>query len=163
MRTRRTLGSRRGNAMVEFALCATLLVTMFTGVFRFGYEMFVYNELVSGVRAGARYASLAKLINDGGSCSATSGYTAAVQNMVVYGSTTAGTDTIAPNFTTGQVSVTVNCSGSGNAAAIPTSIKVKVSSYTIDAVVSSWTVTNKPVLEIPYFGQYCSTAGGNVC
>jgi Flp pilus assembly protein TadG len=164
MSRRGTFGSRRGNAMVEFALCATLLTTMFTGVFRFGYEMYVYNELVSGVREGARYASLAKVSNDGNSCTTPSSYATAVQNMVVYGTNTAGTQTIAPNLTTGQVAVAVACSGSGNAKAVPTSVTVNISSYAIDAVVASWTVTGKPAMTIPYFGTYCSTNGGaNVC
>jgi len=164
MRTRGTLGSRRGNAMVEFAVCATLLTTMFTGVFRFGYEMYVYNELVSGVREGARYASLAKVSNNGSSCTTPSAYATAVRNMVVYGTPTAGAQAIAPNLTTGAVSVVVNCAGSGNAVAIPTSVSVNISSYAINAVVASWTVTGKPAMTIPYFGQYCSTNGGaNLC
>ena len=164
MSRRRTFGSRRGSAMVEFALCATLLTTMFTGVFRFGYEMYVYNELVSGVRAGARYASLAKVSNDGSNCTSQSAYQTAVQNMVVYGSSTAGTQTIAPSLTTGQVAVAVACSGNGNAAAVPTSVTVDISSYTVNAVVASWTVTGKPAITIPYFGAYCSTNGGtNTC
>ena len=164
MRRCGTFGSRRGNAMVEFALCATLLTTMFTGVFRFGYEMYVYNELVSGVREGARYASLAKVSNDGSSCTTPSAYATAVQNMVVYGTTTTGTQAIAPNLTTGQVAVSVACAGSGNAAAVPTSVTVSISSYAIDAVVASWTVTGKPAMTIPYFGKYCSTNGGlNAC
>lgn len=163
-RTRRARGSRRGSAMVEFALCATLLTTMFTGVFRFGYQMYVYNELVSGVRSGVRYASLAEVNNSGSSCAAHSAYTTAVQNMVVYGSTAAGSDAIAPNLTTGAVNVVVNCSGSGNAAAIPTSVTVSINSYTIDAVVASWTVSGKPAMTMPYFGKYCSTNGGaNIC
>lgn len=163
-RTRRTMNSRRGSAMVEFALCATLLTTMFTGVFRFGYQMYVYNELVSGIREGVRYASLAEVNNSGSSCSAHSAYTTAVQNMVVYGSTASGAQAIAPNLTTGAVSVAVNCAGSGNAAAIPTSVTVGINSYTIDAVVASWTVTGKPAMTMPYFGKYCSTDGGaNTC
>jgi len=151
--------------MVEFALCATVLTTAFTGVFRFGYEMYVYNELVSGVREGARYASLAGVSNAGdGTCPTPSAYATAVQNMVVYGTTSTGTTTIAPNLTPSQVSVTVACAGTGNAASVPTSVTVKVSSYAIDAVVASWTVTNKPVMTIPYFGKYCSTNGGlNAC
>jgi len=150
--------------MVEFALSATLLTTMFTGVFRFGYEMYVYNELVSGVREGARYASLADIINNGSTCPAQSAFTTAVQNMVVYGTTATGTQAIAPNLGTGQVTVTVNCSGTGNAAAVPTSVTVSITSYSIDAIVGSWTVTGKPAMTVPYFGKYCSTNGGaNVC
>jgi Flp pilus assembly protein TadG len=150
--------------MVEFAVCATVLTTMFTGVFRFGYEMYVYNELVSAVRAGTRYASLADVTNDGNSCSTPNAFATAVRNMVVYGDTAGGATPVAPNLTTGAVAVAVNCSGSGNAAAVPTSVTVNISSYTIDAIVASWTVTGKPALTMPYFGQYCSTNGGaNTC
>jgi Flp pilus assembly protein TadG len=149
--------------MVEFALCATLLTTMFTGVFRFGYEMYVYNELVSGVREGARYASLTKITNDGNSCTSQTAYQTAVQNTVVYGTTTTGTQAIAPGLGTGQVTVSVTC-GTGTAKAVPASVTVAISSYTLDAVVASWTITGKPAMTIPYFGTYCSTNGGTaVC
>ena len=59
------LRSTRGNAMVEFALAATLLVPVFVAVFQFGYGMYTYNELVEAVRAGVRYASYAKISNAG--------------------------------------------------------------------------------------------------
>ncbi len=53
------LGRRaeRGNAMIEFALSFGLLFAVFSGVFQFGYALYVYNSLESAVRAGARYAS----------------------------------------------------------------------------------------------------------
>ena len=52
------LRARRGNAMLEFALASSILVPLFAGVFQFGYTLYVYNNLDSAVRGGARYASL---------------------------------------------------------------------------------------------------------
>jgi Flp pilus assembly protein TadG len=162
----RALGSRKGSAMLEFALSALLLTTIFTGVFQFGYSMYVYNELVEAFRAGTRYASLAKISNAGTACGAQSAYTSAVQAMVVYGDPAATTGTsVAPGLDTSKVVVTVNCSGSGNAAAVPTSVTVAMgtgsNAYTVDAVVKQFTFSGKPSFTLPFFGQYCSS--GSTC
>ena len=61
MRLRRNHRSRRsnqrGNTLVEFALSFSLLVPVFLGVYEFGYAFYVYNEMQTAVRSGARYAS----------------------------------------------------------------------------------------------------------
>jgi Flp pilus assembly protein TadG len=42
MRASGPCGSRRGNAILEFALSSTILIYVFTGVFQFGYSMYLY-------------------------------------------------------------------------------------------------------------------------
>ena len=148
----RTRHSRRGSAMVEFALSATLLTSVFLGVFQFGYSLYQYNELVNAVRAGTRYASLQKISNAGNGV-LSSGYTDAVRNMVVYGSPTGGTTPVVPGLTTGNVQVQVGF----DTRFVPRSVTVRVTSYQINAVVRTFTVTNKPVFTMPFFGQYCPT------
>jgi Flp pilus assembly protein TadG len=154
MRLRQRFGSRRGNAMIEFAMAAMVLTYSFSAVFQLGYSMYVYNELVGAVRAGARYASLAKVSNDG-STTLQAAYTTAVQNMTVYGNTSpaAGDQPVVPALTTGQVSVTVPAADW--AVATPKYITVSINGYAIDAVFKTYTLTNKPSLRVPFFGQYC--------
>ena len=140
MKARRRLGSRRGNVMVEFALSATLLVSAFTGVFQFGYSLYMYNQLVSAVRTGMRYASVAKISKNASDTTLPSAYVTAVQNMVVYGTTTTGTSTSVPNLSTSQVSVT----GAFDAQNVPTYVTVGISSYTVDTFFKTFTYTGKP-------------------
>jgi Flp pilus assembly protein TadG len=158
MRAGRRFGARRGNALIEFALSSTLLIYVFTGVFQFGYSMYLYNELEAGVRAGVRYASLAGISNNADS-SIPAAYTTAVQNMVVYGTPSPGASPVpvirglAPDV----VTVGVNFD-SGH---VPTDVSVNISTYSVDAIFKTFTFTNKPVLKMPYFGKYCSN--GSTC
>jgi Flp pilus assembly protein TadG len=158
MKARRAFGSRRGNAMLEFALSSTILIYAFTGVFQFGYSMYLYNELEAGVRAGVRYASLAGISNSGDSSIPTA-YSTAVQNMVAYGTPSPGANPapVINGLTPGAVTVGVTFD-SGH---VPTGVSVKISSYSIDTIFKTFTFTNKPVLTMPYFGKYCSN--GSTC
>jgi len=160
VRSHERFGSRRGNVMVEFALSATLLTTVFTGVFQFGYSMYLYNQLVEAVRAGTRYASLANISNTGDR-STPSAFSSAVKNMVVFGTPSPGNSPtpVVPNLGIGQVAVSVDYGASPNT--VPQNVTVSISSYTIDAIVKTYTITGKPALTMPYFGQYC--ASGTNC
>ena len=48
---------QKGHAMLELAISAGVLVTCLAGTFQFGYTFYVYNQLVSAVGNGARYAA----------------------------------------------------------------------------------------------------------
>lgn len=143
---------RRGSAMVEFALSATLLTSVFLGVFQFGYSLYQYNELVNAVRAGARFASLQKISNSGNGVVGTD-YADAVRNMVVFGTPNGGGAPVVPGLTTGNVQVQVGF----DTRFVPRSVTVRITSYQINAVVRTFTITNKPALTMPFFGQYCPT------
>ena len=153
MRNKPSFGSRRGNAMIEFALAAMTLTYSFTAVFQLGYSMYLYDELVGAARAGARYASLAKLSNSGDSSMPTA-YTTAIKNMVVYGNTSpaVGDQPVVPGLSTANVSMSMTWDSGG----VPSYCTVSISSYTIDAVFKTFTLTGKPSFKVPYFGQYCS-------
>lgn len=157
MKLVRRFGSRRGSAMIEFALSATLLTFAFTGVFQAGYSMYIYNQLQSAVRAGARYASLATVNKTAGSTTDPADYDTAVKNVVLYGTPSPGANPtpVVPGLTTANVSVQLTF----DASAVPTYVTVKISSYSIDAVVNSLSLTNKPLLKMPYMGQYCIISG----
>jgi len=142
--------------MIEFALSAMFLTYSFTGVFQFGYSMYLYNELQGAVRAGTRYASLATVAKTAGSTSDPTSYDTAVKNVVVYGTPSpSGSPTpVIPNLTTAMVDVnlTFDTASTGNP---PTYVTVKINSYSLDAVVKTITLTNKPVMKMPFMGKYC--------
>jgi len=147
--------SRRGNVLLEFALTSSLMMFLLLGTFQFGQALHTYNSLVNAVRHGARHASMAKISNSG-NASLSSAYVDAVRNAVVYGDPTVS-DTekvpIVPGLEPSQVDVQVEFD-SGN---VPRSVTVRLNSYTINAVGTSFTIQNKPSLQMPFLGQYCST------
>lgn len=71
---------RRGSAMIEFAGSLILLSVMFAGIFEIGYSFYTYGQLVTAVRAGARYAALQPR-----GAAADPAVAKAVRNLVVYG------------------------------------------------------------------------------
>ena len=77
--------SNRGATIVEFALAFPLLILILGGMFQFGYTFFVYNSLVSQVRSGTRYASIADFDKPNGTT-----FEQNVKNVVVYGTVLSG-------------------------------------------------------------------------
>ena len=130
---------QNGNALIEFALAATLIASMFTGVFQFGYTMIAVQNLVTAVRAGARYAAAAKYTE--------TGYETNVKNMVVYGQPTAGSVPVIPNLTTAHVQVVLSPSGS-----VPETVTVRITNFSVDALFRTFTF-NSPALTFPYNGS----------
>jgi Flp pilus assembly protein TadG len=142
----RSKRGQRGNAMVEFAIGAGILVTVFTGVFEFGYAFYIYNNLVAAVDNGARYAAYRTY--DSASTTPTSAFNTAVQNMVVYGQPTTGTKPIAPGLGTGNVVLSPTFTNS-----VPTGMQVSLSGYQLNAIFKTFTL-NKPVATYPFLGVY---------
>src|ERR1700732_1203625 len=99
------LGSRRGNAMIEFALASFVIIPLFLGTFQLGYTFYVYNLLCTQMRAGARYASLKTFQG-----SNVRGFKTAVQNMVMYGNPDGTGTLIEPGLTASQIDVEVKAS-----------------------------------------------------
>ncbi len=144
----------RGNALIEFALSAILLVSLFIGAFQFGYTFYVYSKLQVAVRNGARYGSVRKLLTG---ISASIGiYQTAVKQMVVYGNpaATAGT-AVAPGLTTGMVAVSItNAAGTAASDAVPPDrLQVSINGYNLDALFRTYSFS-KPVEAFPYVGRW---------
>jgi hypothetical protein len=64
--------------MLGLALATGILVPAFTGTFQFGYTFYVYNNLESAVRGGARYASMRNY--DSRTATPSAAFTTAVQD-----------------------------------------------------------------------------------
>lgn len=72
----KTNNNQRGAALVEFAIVATVFLTVLFSVLEFGRLFWTHNALRDAARRGARYATIRK--NDAAGIQA-------VKNMVVYG------------------------------------------------------------------------------
>jgi Flp pilus assembly protein TadG len=90
---------QRGAALFEFAIIATVFLTMIFGVIEFGRFFWTHNALRDAARKGARYATIRK--DDGAGIQA-------VKYMVVYGDPNANPATaipVVPGLTTSNVDV----------------------------------------------------------
>ena len=154
---------QRGNAMLEFAVGAAVFVALFTGTFQYGYSFYVYNNLHSAIRAGARYGSIARYASLNGfsmGSPPTTGYSApsdanqlafvaAVQNVVVYGDPNGGTNPVAPGLTTSNVIVDVSF-----LTGAPDKVWVRVSGYNLYSIFGNWNLADKPTCTMTYQGPF---------
>jgi Flp pilus assembly protein TadG len=137
MRRRRT---QKGNALIEFALSATLLVSLFTGIFQFGYTMIAVQNLVTSVRGGGRFAAVTNY---------TAGdYQSRIKNMVVYGQPTAGTDPVLPGLTAANVEVVLTPN-----AGVPETVTVRIINFSVNALFRTFNFNGKPAVTFPYNGS----------
>lgn len=159
MRKRRS-HLQRGNAMLEFAIAFPVFWLLFAGVYQFGYSFYIYNVLTTSAANAAELGS--NLSYDVANPTA---YTTSLQNLVVYGTTTAGSKPVVPNLSTSNVGVTVNptsgasCNaGSGSTTPCPQVITITINSYTINAIFTNFALNGKPRVTVAYTGQVtCST------
>lgn len=89
-------------------------------MFQFGYMIYVYESLASAVSNGAAFAA-----RDDFNASSTATFVSQAQDMVVYGSAGGGGTALAPGLTTTMVNVT----WTSEAAGVPQTITVSISSY----------------------------------
>ncbi len=140
----------RGHAMLELALCAGVMVACMAGTFQFGYTFYVYNQLVTAVGNGGRYAAMRTYraatpqdVEKGAN---------AIRNMVVYGDSQPAGDAVpvVAGLTPDQVDVRWIT----NAAHTPASVNLSVRNYTVNAIFKTFTFTGRPGVEFPFVGRY---------
>ena len=151
----RLLRERDGNVMLEFAIGSGVLIAAFVGTFQFGFTFLEYNTLQNAVNRGAHYAAL--IDYNSANDTPDTNFQTQVQNMVVYGSPTAGTTPILPGLTTSNVSVTACgistiCPGYASALGIPQEITVSISGFSINSVFAQTSLNGKPVISYAYQG-----------
>jgi Flp pilus assembly protein TadG len=147
--------NRDGSVMLEFAIGSGVLVAAFVGTFQFGYTFLQYNNLQNAVARGARYASL--IDYHSATDTPDGNFQTAVQNMVLYGSPTAGTTPVLPGLTASNVTVTACgittvCPNYTSALGIPQEITVSISGYTINSVFAQIALSGKPSVTFAYQG-----------
>lgn len=141
---------RRGSAMLEFAIGASVMLSVFAGTFQFGYTFYQYNLLKNAVMNGASYAAMRNY--DSTTTTPSTAFLTAVQNVVVYGDPSGGTTPVAPNLATSNVNVVPTLNNNASSNQPPIAMTVSISGYTINAVFGSTTLTSKPTVTYPYRG-----------
>ncbi len=111
--------NQRGATLVEFAIGATVFLTVMFAVLEFGRALWVHNALSDAARRGARYAVVH-----------TAADSAAVKNVVVYGDPAGGTTPVVSNLTDANVIVTYTGFGLSGGTAT-----VKITNYQFQFVV----------------------------
>jgi Flp pilus assembly protein TadG len=89
-----TVKDQRGATLVEFAIAATVFLSVLFSVLEFGRALWAHNALTDAARRGARYAVL-HAASDADS----------VKKVVVYGDPAGGTNPVVENLTTDNVTV----------------------------------------------------------
>jgi Flp pilus assembly protein TadG len=140
----------KGHAMIELALSAGVMIACLSGTFQFGYTFYVYDQLVSAVGNGARYAA-SRTYRAAHESDVEKG-DAAIRNLVVYGnSRPAGNAApIAPNLKPENVLVNWIKDPSG----APSVVDVTIVNYSVGAMLGSFTFDHRPFAEFPYIGRY---------
>lgn len=140
----------RGHAMLELAVSSAVMISCLTGTFQFGYTFYVYNQLVTAVGNGGRYAAM-RTYRAASARDREKG-AQAIRNMVVYGDAqpAPGAQPIAANLTPEQVDVHWVTDGKS----APTAVDVSIRQYKVDAVFTSFIFSGRPGVEFPYVGRY---------
>ncbi len=109
--------------------------------------MYVYNALVTSVTNAAQYGATATFNND-----ASASFTAAIQNMAVYGNPAGGATPLVYGLSTSNISVDTNPMNG-----YPTRVTVSVSGFSVNAVFGTQSFNGKPRVTMDYVGLACPT------
>lgn len=131
--------------MIELAVCAGVMVSCLAGTFQFGYTFYIYNQLVTAVGNGGRYAAMRTYRGD------LEKAREAIQNMVVYGDTRpTDLQPVVMNLRPDQVEVEWVKDKTG----APTAVHVAIRNYPVNAVFKTITLEGRPGVEFPFVGRY---------
>ena len=136
---------RRGNAALEFALTWAACSVMFTGIFQYGWSMFVYNSLITNVTNAAQYGAISNFSSDDPTT-----FSTRIKNMAVYGNPSGGTTPLVYGLSTSNVSVDTNLMGG-----FPTRVTVSITGFSVNAVFGTQTFNGKPRVTMEYVGFTC--------
>lgn len=144
-------GCEGGHAMLELAISAGVMVSCLVGTFQFGYTFYTYNQLVTAVGNGARYAAQRTYRTAGEDLERGN---AAIRNMVVYGDAQPAPEAtpVVPKLTPAEVEVRWELAGDGT----PLNVNVAIKGYTTDAIFRSFTFDGRPSVQFPYVGNYAT-------
>lgn len=136
--------------MIELAFSAGVMIVCLAGTFQFGYTFYVYNQLVTAVGNGGRYAAMRTY--RAASPKDVEKVALAIRNMVVFGDAQPGLDAapVVANLKPEDIDVHWVTDGSG----APSAVDVAIREYTVDAVFKKFTFTGRPGVEFPFVGKY---------
>jgi Flp pilus assembly protein TadG len=99
----------RGLAMVEFVLCAPILLLLLFGTVEFGHFLIQYSTLNDAVRDASRYVAGAALNGTDGLLKTGAAWTSLQQegqNLAVFGNKAGTGSALLPSLAVGQITVT---------------------------------------------------------
>ncbi len=136
--------------MLELAVSAGVMIACLAGTVQFGYTFYVYDELVSAVGNGARYAA-SRTYRAATQADVEKG-NLAIRNLVVYGNPRPdpGAAPVTPNLKPENVQVTWVKGENG----APSAVDVTIVNYTVGAMFGSFSFDHRPLAEFPYIGRY---------
>jgi Flp pilus assembly protein TadG len=134
-----------GHAMIELAFSAAVMVTCIAGTFQFGYTFYVYNQLVTAVGNGGRYAAVSTY-----SAQDLDKRNQAIRNMVVYGDPQPAPD--ARPVVTGLTPDLIDVNWTVDSGA-PSAVSIAIRDFSVDAVFAKFNFHNRPGVEFPYVGR----------
>jgi Flp pilus assembly protein TadG len=145
-----TRKNQRGHAMIELAVSAGVMVACLAGTVQFGYTFYIYNQLVTAVGNGGRYAAM-RTYRASSSSDIEKG-NAAIRNMVAYGDARPAANAVpqVANLKPEQVQVEWGMDESGQ----PASVNVSIIDYTVDAAFGMFSFTGRPAVEYPFVGRF---------
>src|SRR4051812_13201959 len=110
--------SSAGHAMIELAVSAGVMGTFLMGTFQFGYTFYMYNQLVTAVGNGGRYAAQ-RTYRSATEEDVKKGE-AAIRNMIVYGDSRPTPDStpVVPRLAPDNVEVRWVKNGEGKPVAV---------------------------------------------
>jgi len=143
-------GREGGHAMLELAVSAAVMVACLSGTFQFGYTFYVYNQLVTAVGNGGRYA--ATRTYRAATPQDVERAKAAIRNLVVFGDAQPRADAppVVPDLSPQQVDVQWILDPSG----VPSAVDISIAKYSVNAVFGTFDFTGRPGVEFPYVGRY---------
>jgi Flp pilus assembly protein TadG len=143
--------NQRGHAMIELAVSAGVMVACLAGTVQFGYTFYIYNELVTAVGNGGRYAAM-RTYRAAAPSDIEKG-NAAIRNMVVYGDSRPAPNALpqVANLKPEQVQVEWVMDDSGTQ---PAAVNVTIAEYAVDAAFGMFRFTGKPAVEYPFVGRF---------
>lgn len=140
---------QRGSSLIEFALSATLFLTLSGGLFDLGNLFLRYYLLQCTVRSAAEYG--ARAAYDSVSATPSAAFRDAVANIVVYGEPApkGKASPLVPDLTREQVTVDVKFENR-----VPVAVTVGVRDLAVRGLLKTYQLSNKPRLTFPYLGQF---------
>ena len=141
--------TQKGHAMLELALSSAVMISCLAGTFQFGYTFYVYNQLVTAVGNGGRYAAM-RTYRSATPEDIEKGRTA-VRNLIVYGDAkpSGGAKPLVVNLSPEQVDVEWTMEQGR-----PATVSVSVRNYQVNAVFKTFTFTGRPGVEFPFVGRF---------
>jgi Flp pilus assembly protein TadG len=158
--------SESGIATIEFAVTSGFFLMMIVAVVAGGHFFWTHNAIVESTRRGARYAASECNPSDT-NCPGRADVLDRIKNVVLYNSTTAGTEPLVANLQASQIVVTYSPrTGMGDSQTFGVgtgTVSVKIQNYGYNFILSP-TVLRMPPYETTVRGESAGyQANQNVC